>query len=220
MNNSNIENSIDIVVSILKGCKDNTIKKSTNKLAKAINEASCPEQALVMWAQVGLFPESNAYAKLVEDIYPMVKETISQALLGSHESVTATEAATAEAAEAAVVAETEQEIAAAEAAITEAAAAAEAVFWNVRHQSALEKKKEEESAKSPVAPSFERFFLKTPEHHMGSIAAHGIDDIFGSLCSEEEKAKLRKPKEDAKLALAAKSRMSSHDLRLRLRGKN
>ena len=182
MNNSNIENSIDIVVSILKGCKDNTIKKSTNKLAKAINEASCPEQALVMWAQVGLFPESNAYAKLVEDIYPMVKETISQALLGAHKEPDA--------------------------------------FYDARHQSALEKKKEEESAKSPVAPSFERFFLKTPEHHMGSIAAHGIDDIFGSLCSEEEKAKLRKPKEDAKLALAAKSRMSSHDLRLRLRGKS
>ena len=187
MNYSDIESSIDIVVSILKGCKDNTVKKSTNKLAKAINEASCPEQALVMWAEVGLFPESNAYAKLVEDIYPMVKETISQALLGSHESITATEAAAAEAAEAALVAETEQEIAAAEAAITEASAASEAVFWNVRHQSALEKKKQEESGNIPVAPSFERFFLKTPERHMGSIVAHGIGDIFGSLYSEDDK---------------------------------
>jgi len=178
LNYSNIENSIDIVVSILKGCNDNTVKKSTNKLAKAINEASCPEQALVMWAEVGLFPESNAYAKLVEDIYPMVKETISQALLGAD------------------------------------------AFWDGRHQSALEKKKMEEAGDIPVAPSFERFFLKTPEHHMGSIVAHGIDDVFGSLCSEEEKAKSRKPKELAKLALAAKSKMSPEDLRLRLRGKS
>ena len=183
MNNSNIENSIDIVVSILKGCNDNTVKKSTNKLAKAINEASCPVQALVMWAEVGLFPESNAYAKLVEDIYPMVKETISQALLGAHKEPDA--------------------------------------FWDVRHQSALEKKEEEENGiEKLVAPSFERFFLKTPERHMGSIVAHGIDDVFGSLCSEEEKAKLRKPKELAKLALAAKSKMSPEDLRLRLRGKS
>ena len=166
----------------MKGCKDNTVKKSTNKLAKAINEASCPEQALVMWAEVGLFPESNAYAKLVEDIYPMVKGTISQALLGAHKEPDA--------------------------------------FYDARHQSALEKKKEEESGNIPVAPSFERFFLKTPEHHMGSIVAHGIDDIFGTLCSEEEKAKLRKPKELARLALAAKSRMSPEDLRLRLRGKS
>lgn len=181
MNYSNIENSIDIVVSILKGCKDNTIKKSTNKLAKAINEASCPEQALVMWAEVGLFPESNAYAKLVEDIYPMVKETISQALLGAHKEPD--------------------------------------TFWNVRHQSALEKKEEEKCGNTPVVPSFERFFLNPPEQHIGSIVAHGIGELFGSLCSEEKKAELRKPKEDAKLVLAAKSRMSPEDLRLRLRGK-
>ena len=183
MNNSNIENSIDIVVSILKGCNDNTVKKSTNKLAKAINEASCPEQALVMWAEVGLFPESNAYAELVEDIYPMVKETISQALLGAHKEPD--------------------------------------TFWNVRHQSALEKKKKEESENKPIASRlrFERFFLNPPEQHIGSIVAHGIGELFGSLCSEEKKAELRKPKEDAKLVLAAKSRMSPEDLRLRLRGK-
>ena len=186
MNNSNIENSIDIVVSILKGCKDNTIKKSTNKLAKAINEASCPEQALVMWAEVGLFPESNAYAKLVEDIYPMVKETIGQALLSAAEDPSIYER------QAQVMLEKEKE--------------AEDIERDYERDCAIAKERDIPKPPKPVSPSLHRLFKRSAMTNLKSIVAHDFDDIFGSLYSEEEKAESRVKKAAEKHAQLMQAR--------------
>ena len=186
MNNSNIENSIDIVVSILKGCNDNTIKKSTNKLAKAINEASCPEQALVMWAEVGLFPESNAYAKLVEDIYPMVKETIGQALLSAVEDPSIYER------RAQVMLEKEKE--------------AEDIERDYERDCAIAKEGDMPKPPKPVSPSLHRLFKRSAMTNLKSIVAHDFDDIFGSLYSEEEKAESRVKKAAEKHAQLMQAR--------------
>ena len=186
MNNSNIENSIDIVVSILKGCNDNTVKKSTNKLAKAINEASCPEQALVMWAEVGLFPESNAYAKLVEDIYPMVKETISQALLSAEEDPSFYERQVQN------VFEKEKE--------------AEDIESDYEKDCDIAKEKSMPKPPKPVSPSVHRLFSRSALTNLKSIVAHDIDNIFGSLYSKEEKAESRVNKAAEKHAQLVQAR--------------
>jgi hypothetical protein len=168
LNNSDIENSIDIVTSILKGCKDNTVEKSTNKLAKTINEASCPEQALVMWAEVGLYPESSAYAKLVEDIYPMVKETIGQALLSAEEDPSFYERQVQN------VLEKEKE--------------AEDIESDYENECVDAKKDDLPKPPKPFLPSVHRFFSRSAMTNLKSIVAHDIDDIFGSLYSEDDKA--------------------------------